>query len=139
MAHTYTKFKNKNIPYAKVGRRVFRSLYAAEEFCDSAGLDANTEIEYREDMVLKKEIEDIAKTQKAILRECVRRLDAMQQKLAAEIKQAVQQRETCHYLDRGCVESHISDAVGRHTGVCDARHCVWTILEDLEFLTGWHE
>ena len=28
MAHEYSKFKNKNIPYAKVGRRVFNSLFA---------------------------------------------------------------------------------------------------------------
>lgn len=26
MTHEYSKFKNKNIPYAKVGRRVFNSL-----------------------------------------------------------------------------------------------------------------
>lgn len=30
MAHKYSKFKNKNIPYAKVGRRVFNSLFDAE-------------------------------------------------------------------------------------------------------------
>ena len=139
MAHTYSKFKSKNIPYAKVGRRVFRSLYSAEEFCDAAGLDVDHDIEYREDVDLKKEIDEIAKYQKAILRECMNRLDKMQRKISAEISLNVKQRDTCHPLDRGCVENRISDAVGRHTGVCDARHCIWEVLEDLEYLTGWHD
>ena len=33
MNHQYSKFKNKAIPYAKVGRRVFGSLFNAETFC----------------------------------------------------------------------------------------------------------
>ena len=42
MAHEYSKFKNKNIPYAKVGRRVFNSLFDAETFCTEHGLDVNS-------------------------------------------------------------------------------------------------
>ena len=49
MAHEYSKFKNKNIPYAKVGRRVFNSLFDAETFCTEHGLDVNSAIEYRDD------------------------------------------------------------------------------------------
>lgn len=53
MAHEYSKFKNKNIPYAKVGRRVFNSLFDAETFCTEHGLDVNSAIEYRDDPKLK--------------------------------------------------------------------------------------
>ena len=49
MTHEYSKFKNKNIPYAKVGRRVFNSLFDAETFCTEHGLDVNSAIEYRDD------------------------------------------------------------------------------------------
>lgn len=39
--HKYsTKFKkNVNLPYAKVGKQVFRSLYDAETYCAENGLD----------------------------------------------------------------------------------------------------
>ena len=42
--HKYsTKFKkNINLPYAKVGRQVFRSLYDAETYCAENGLDPDT-------------------------------------------------------------------------------------------------
>lgn len=55
MTHEYSKFKNKNIPYAKVGRRVFNSLFDAETFCTEHGLDVNSAIEYRDDPELKKQ------------------------------------------------------------------------------------
>ena len=48
MAHEYSKFKNKNIPYAKVGRRVFNSLFDAETFCTEHSLDVNSAIEYHQ-------------------------------------------------------------------------------------------
>ena len=76
MAHEYSKFKNKNIPYAKVGRRVFNSLFDAETFCTEHGLDVNSAIEYRDDPELKNNIQTIAKYQKAILQECLDRLKA---------------------------------------------------------------
>lgn len=53
MTHEYSKFKDKNIPYAKVGRRVFNSLFDAETFCTEHGLDVNSAIEYRDDPELK--------------------------------------------------------------------------------------
>lgn len=70
MAHEYSKFKNKNIPYAKVGRRVFNSLFDAETFCTEHSLDVNSAIEYRDDSELKNNIQTIAQYQKAILQEC---------------------------------------------------------------------
>lgn len=74
MNHQYSKFKNKAIPYAKVGRRVFGSLFNAEAFCSEQGLDVNSAIEYGENPELKKEVQEIAKYQKAVLREVLHRL-----------------------------------------------------------------
>ena len=67
MTHEYSKFKNKNIPYAKVGRRVFNSLFDAETFCTEHGLDVNSAIEYRDDPELKNNIQTIAQYQKLSL------------------------------------------------------------------------
>lgn len=64
MNHQYSKFKNKAIPYAKVGRRVFGSLFNAETFCSDHGLDVNSAIEYGEIPELKNEVQEIAKYQK---------------------------------------------------------------------------
>lgn len=61
MEHQYSRFKNKNIPYAKVGRRVFESLFNAEKFCSANGLDVNSVIEYEENPDLKNKIQEIAK------------------------------------------------------------------------------
>lgn len=38
MTHEYSKFKNKNIPYAKVGRRVFNSLFVQKPFAPNTAL-----------------------------------------------------------------------------------------------------
>jgi len=65
MNHQYSKFKNKAIPYAKVGRRVFGSLFNAETFCSDHGLDVNSAIEYGEIPELKNEVQEIAKYQKS--------------------------------------------------------------------------
>ena len=69
MNHQYSKFKNKAIPYAKVGRRVFGSLFNAETFCSDHVLAVNSSIEYWEIPELKNEVQEIAKYQKAVLRE----------------------------------------------------------------------
>ena len=49
MNHQYSRFKKKNIPYAKVGRRVFINLFNAETFCSKHGLDMDSAIEYVEE------------------------------------------------------------------------------------------
>ena len=82
MTHEYSKFKNKNIPYAKVGRRVFNSLFDAETFCTEHGFDVNSAIEYRDDPELKNNIQTIAQYQKAILQECLDRLNPLAKKYA---------------------------------------------------------
>lgn len=96
MAHKYSKFKNKNIPYAKVGRRVFNSLFDAETFCTEHGLDVNLAIEYRDDPELKNNIQTIAQYQKAILQECLDRLKARAEALVQEINRCNADLEKCH-------------------------------------------
>ena len=109
MSHTYSKFKNKNIPYAKVGRRVFNSLFDAESFCTEHGLDVNSAIEYRDDPELKNNIQTIAQYQKAILQECLDRLKARAEALVQEINRCNADLEKCHPLDRG-----VSHEIVRH-------------------------
>lgn len=139
MIHEYSKFKNKNIPYAKVGRRVFNSLFNAETFCTEHGLDVNSAIEYRDDPELKNNIQEIAKYQKAVLRECIDRLKAHNEALVQKINQCNTDLEKCHPLDRGYLTDRRNEAVAKHTGVAEAREIIWTVLEELERVSGWHD
>ena len=100
MAHTYSKFKNKNIPYAKVGRRVFNSLFDAETFCTEHSLDVNSAIEYRDDPELKNNIQTIAQYQKAILQECLDRLKARAEALVEVSKHC--EEGALKYGERNC-------------------------------------
>lgn len=86
MNHQYSRFKKKNIPYAKVGRRVFINLFNAETFCSKHGLDMDSAIEYGENTELKRKVEEIAKYQKPILREVIERLENRCAVLHEEIK-----------------------------------------------------
>ena len=124
MAHTYSKFKNKNIPYAKVGRRVFNSLFDAETFCTEHSLDVNSAIEYRDDPELKNNIQTIAQYQKAILQ---------------EINRCNADLEKCHPLDRGFLTDRRNEAIAKHTGTMEAREIVAGLKNNLERLTGWHD
>lgn len=67
--HVYsTKFKkNVNLPYAKVGKQVFRSLHDAETYCGENGLDPDSAIEYGNNPDLRNQCAEIAKYQKAVL------------------------------------------------------------------------
>lgn len=100
MAHEYSKFKNKNIPYAKVGRRVFNSLFDAETFCTEHSLDVNSAIEYRDDSELKNNIQTIAQYQKAILQECLDRLKARAEALVQEIKKQIVENDRAFDMDK---------------------------------------
>ena len=86
--HKYsTKFKkNVNLPYAKVGRQVFRSLYDAEAYCAENGLDPDTAITYGESEELRKEIVEIAKYQKAVLRRVQAELEKQSERIRNSIK-----------------------------------------------------
>lgn len=120
MAHEYSKFKNKNIPYAKVGRRVFNSLFDAETFCTEHSLDVNSAIEYRDDSELKNNIQTIAQYQKAILQECLDRLKARAEALVQEINRCNADLEKCHPLDRGFLTDRRNEAIAKHTGTMEA-------------------
>lgn len=139
MNHQYSKFKNKAIPYAKVGQRVFESLYNAEAFCSEHGLDVNSAIEYGENPELKKEVEEIAKYQKAVLREVLERLEKKCATLRDEAIRFHNALDTCHPLDHGYVESRLHEATAKNTATHEAREMVWVVLEELERLSGWHD
>lgn len=115
MAHTYSKFKNKNIPYAKVGRRVFNSLFDAETFCTEHSLDVNSAIEYRDDPELKNNIQTIAQYQKAILQDIPTRMKAP----VPKIKAASEPCRRCKHRDRFGDEFPCDECVHRQNGTDD--------------------
>ena len=131
--------KNKAIPYAKVGRRVFGSLFNAETFCSDHGLDVNSAIEYGEIPELKNEVQEIAKYQKAVLREVLHRLEKRCSFLHGEITGFSNSLSVCHPLDRGYLEDRLKEAIAKSTATHEAREMVWTILEELERLSEWHD
>lgn len=139
MNHQYSRFKNKNIPYAKVGRRVFINSFNAETFCSKHGLDMDSAIEYGENTELKRKVEEIAKYQKPILREVIERLENRCAVLHEEIKRLSDSLENCHPLDRGFLEDQLNKAISKNDGTHEAREIVWDLLEELERLTGWHD
>lgn len=139
MNHQYSRFKKKNIPYAKVGRRVFINLFNAETFCSKHGLDKDSAIEYGENTELKRKVEEIAKYQKPILREVIERLENRCAVLHEEIKRLSDSLENCHPLDRGFLEDQLNKAISKNDGTHEAREIVWDLLEELERLTGWHD
>lgn len=139
MNHQYSRFKKKNIPYAKVGRRVFINLFNAETFCSKHGLDMDSAIEYGENTELKRKVEEIAKYQKPILREVIERLENRCAVLHEEIKRLSDSLENCHPLDRGFLEDQLNKVISKNDGTHEAREIVWDLLEELERLTGWHD
>lgn len=139
MKHQYSRFKNKSIPYAKVGRRVFASLFNAETFCSEHGIDVNSTVEYEENTELKEKVQEIAKYQKAILREVLDRLDKCCTVLRNETEKLSTSLEHCHPLDRGFLEDRLTQTIGKITATYETRKMVWSLLEELERLTGWHD
>lgn len=81
--HVYsTKFKkNVNLPYAKVGKQVFRSLHDAETYCGENGLDPDSAIEYGNNPDLRNQCAEIAKYQKAVLRRTESKIQKQIEKL----------------------------------------------------------
>lgn len=136
--HVYSKFKNKNIPYAKVGLHVFRSLFAAETYCTQHGMDVNTAIEYGDDAELKQKVAEIAMIQKVVLRECAAKMYDKAEEFAAESRAKSEALQSCHPLDRGYLEDCRDAAFNKYMGAMEAREIVKAALEDLEWLTGWH-
>lgn len=139
MEHQYSRFKNKNIPYAKVGRRVFESLFNAEKFCSENGLDVNSAIEYEENPDLKNKIQEIAKYQKAILREVLKGLDKQWAFLDGEINGFSSSLENCQPLDREYLKDELKEAIAKHIATYDAMKIMWKVLEELERVTDWDD
>ena len=140
------KFKhNQNIPWAKVGRRIFKSLIDAEVYCTQKGLNVDEVIEYaeqRENPELYEQVQEMAKVQKAILREVLARLDGNFEHLKAKKDAAVKTWQaaknsrdilTDHYANQ------IDNIIGMITENGDCRNIVWTMLEELERVTKWHD
>lgn len=139
MEHQYSRFKNKNIPYAKVGRRVFESLFNTEKFCSEHGLDVNCSIEYGENQELKAKVQEIAKCQKAILREVHNQLEKKRAGLHNEINGFSGLLNGCHPLDQSYLEHRRDEAIAKHTAICEAMEIVENVREELERVTGWHD
>lgn len=141
MEHKYsTKIKKHNIPYAKVGLRVFRSLFAAETYCTEKNLDVDKAIEYGESEELKVKIQEIAMIQKAVLRGVRDALDVGRKKHDQALKNAVQdleQAEATRDLLINYYKDRVTEEIGIGSGLYQAREIVQAILEELEWMTGW--
>lgn len=137
MEHKYSRFRDKAIPYAKVGQRVFRSLASAEVYCTIHGLDVDTAIEYGNLPDLFFQIRQIAITQKTLLRDVLGCLDDYSVQLNEELSCAVQAREQAEKSRDPLLNYHkerVTEAIGKISGFYAARQIVWNILDDLECL-----
>ena len=88
---------------------------------------------------LKNEVQEIAKYQKAVLREVLHRLEKRCSFLHGEITGFSNSLSVCHPLDRGYLEDRLKEAIAKSTATHEAREMVWTILEELERLSEWHD
>lgn len=141
MEHKYsTKFKNKNLHFAKVGLRVFRGLFPAESYCTAHDLDVNSAIEYGDSPELKAKVQEIARVQKAILRGVLEALDGAKVENDRKREQAVkdlEHAEETRDLLTGYYKNRVSEIIHEDSGLYDARKIVNDMLEELEWLTDW--
>ena len=137
MEHQYSNIKNKNIPYAKVGRRVFKSLYDAETYCTENDLDVDCHIQYEEGREFEKEVQDIAKYQKAILRECLNRIDKMLTEGKRTLNSLTASLENCHCLERGFIKDRMREEANKNIGMYQSIEAIYAVLNDLEKITKW--
>ena len=140
--HKYsTKFKkNVNLPYAKVGRQVFRSLYDAETYCAENGLDPDTAIAYGESEELRKEIVEIAKCQKAVLRRVQAELEKQSQRISNSMKSDSESLQHCHPLEEGFFRDKLrDDDVAKSTATYDAMEIVFRLIEQMQWLSNWKD
>lgn len=139
--HKYsTKFKkNVNLPYAKVGKQVFRSLYDAETYCAENGLDPDSAIEYGNDPDLRNQCAEIAKYQKAVLRRTESKIRKQIEKLKADIKRDSERLQHCHPLEEGSFRDKLRDDVAKHTAMYDALKIVSDMVTELEWLSNWKD
>ena len=128
--HVYsTKFKkNVNLPYAKVGKQVFRSLHDAETYCGENGLDPDSAIEYGNDPDFRNQCAEIAKYQKAVLRRTESKIRKQIEKLSADIEKDSERLKSCHHLDERSCEDMLHEDVAKHTAMYDALKIVSDIV-----------
>lgn len=120
--------------------RVFRSLFAAETYCTEKGLDVDSAIEYGESTELKDQVREIALVQKAVLRGVLDALDGYKEQVDKELSLAVQARDQAEKSRDLLLNYHkerVTEVIAKGSGLYEARKIVWTMLEDLEWLTGW--
>lgn len=141
MEHKYsTKFKDKNLRFAKVGLRVFQGLFPAESYCTAHDLDVDSAIEYKDSPELKAKVQEIATVQKAILRGVLEALDEAAEKNRQQLHQAVKDRdraEETRDLLTDYYKNRVSEIAARGSGLYDAWKIVNGMLEELEWLTDW--
>lgn len=142
MEHNYsTKFKgNVNLPFAKVGLRVFRSLFAAESYCTAHDLDVNSSIEYGDSPELKVKVQEIARVQKIMLRGVLEALDGAKGQNDRKRKQAVKDLEHAEKnrdILTGYYKNRVNEIIHEGSGLYEAWKIVNGMLEELEWLTGW--
>ena len=139
MEHQYSNIKNKNIPYAKVGRRVFSSLYDAETYCTENELDANCHIQYEEGLEFEREILEIAKYQKAILHECLNKINGLLAERRLVLDSLTSSLENCHRLEENFIKETIREKANQNIGMYQSIEVIYDILNKLEHLTKWHD
>ncbi len=140
MEHKYSKYKVKNLPYAKVGRRVFRSLFDAETYCTEHGFDVDLIIEYGDSEELKNNIKKIAMDQKAVLEGVLEALDKRGKQFDEELRLAVNKRDKAketHDFILGYYEEKVKESIDKSQGLYEAKKVVWDMLKILEWLTNW--
>lgn len=142
--HQYArKFKgNQNVPFVLVNRRLFTSLYAAEEYCMREGLDVNTHIQYEPTQEFKQKAVELAKNQIAVLSMTMEALEARCETLKAEqsiMVATAQQAEENHDLLAGHYQSVVREQGAKIVECYDCRSVLWKQREELYKITGWHE
>lgn len=142
--HQYArKFKgNQNVPFVLVNRRLFTSLYAAEEYCMCEGLDVNTQIQYEPTQEFKQQVVELAKNQLAALSMVMEALDARREALKAEQSQLVataQQAEESRDLLTEHYKGLVREQGAKIVECYDCRSVLWKQREELYKITGWHE
>lgn len=142
--HLYSrKFKgNQNVPFVLVNRRLFTSLYAAEEYCMREGLDVNTQIQYEPTQEFKQQAVELAKNQIAVLSMAIDALEARCETLKAEqaiMVTTAKQAEESRDLLAGHYQSVVREQGAKIVECYDCRSVLWKQREELYKITGWHE
>lgn len=142
--HQYAhKFKgNQNVPFVLVNRRLFTSLYAAEEYCMREGLGVNTHIQWEPTQEFKQKAVELAKNQIAVLSMTIEALEARCETLKAEqalLVDAAEQAKESRDLLAGHYESRVREQSAKIIECYDCKSVLWKQREELYKITGWHE